>query len=159
MKYAQHHNMLVPAAQPDAPRPAPANPAPVTVAPEARGDAVSFSARLSPGILWANHYRGWTRRFDSPSPAEITITDEFERADGSGVEFRWHTPLPVVQADGKVIIQGTRGHAVITPPDGASIEIFPPRDLGCRKLATIVFRHPGASGTLVTEIRLGTGGK
>jgi hypothetical protein len=157
MKDAQNHNLLVPVAPPDGPRPAAANPAPVAVVPDAEGDAVSFSARLNPGVLWPDHYRVWKRRFDSPSPAEVTITDEFERVNGSGVEFRWHTPLPVTQADGRIVLQGARGRAVITPPAGTTVGIIPCRDLGCRKLATIVLRHPGAGGTLLTGIRLETG--
>ena len=145
MKYSQNHNLRVPLVATGAARPAPANPAPVAVVPDAKGDAVSFSAMVKPGSLWPDHYRVWTRRFDSPSPAEIVVTDELERVNGPGVEFRWHTPLPVTRRDdGRIVLQGARGRAVLIPPEGTSVDNVPPRELGCRRLSTIVFRHPAA---------------
>lgn len=154
MKHAQTHNMLAPVAEPGAARPRAANPAPFAVIPEAAGDATSFAAEFSPGVLWPDHYQTWTRRFASPSPAELIIIDEYERVKGAGVEFLWHTPLPVFREDGRIVVKGARGRAVITPPAGAAIEIVPPRDLGCRQLSTIVFRTVAGHGTLVTKVRL-----
>ncbi|MCC7493776.1 MAG: heparinase II/III family protein [Fimbriimonadaceae bacterium] len=154
MKHAQHHNLLVPLAAAAAPRPAPANPASVAVIPEATGDLQQFRASLNPGVLWPAHYRSWKRRFDSPSPEQLSIVDEYERLGGAGVEFLWHTPLPVSRAGDRLVLQGRRGRALLTPPAGATIELIPPRQLGRRPLTTIVLRHPAASGRLVTAVRL-----
>ncbi len=153
MKYAQNHNMLVPVIK-DGIRPAAKNPAPVAVVPEAKGDTASFNAAFNPGVLWPDYYKNWRRAFSSPSPTELTITDDYELLKGEGVEFRWHTPLPVTNKDGLVVITGSRGRAVITPPEGAKVEIIAPRDLGCRKLSTIVFFRPGSKGTLTTKVKL-----
>jgi hypothetical protein len=153
MKFAQNHNMLVPIAS-GTTLPSAQNPAPLAVIPDAKGDAISFDASINPGVLWPEHYKIWRRAFASPSPAELTITDEYELIKGDGVEFLWHTPLPVTQANGQVIIQGARGKAVITPPAGTTIEIIPHRDLGCRKLATIIFRYNGSKGKLSTQVLL-----
>jgi hypothetical protein len=105
-------------------------------------------------VLWPDYYKNWRRAFSSPSPTELTITDDYELLKGEGVEFRWHTPLPVTNKDGLVVITGSRGRAVITPPEGAKVEIIAPRDLGCRKLSTIVFFRPGSKGTLTTKVKL-----
>lgn len=153
MKNAQHHNMLVPVSSASA-RPAPQNPASVAVIPEAQGDATTFNASLNPGVLWPDYFKQWKRSFASPTPDQITITDDYELLKGEGVEFLWHTPLPVTQEGDKVVITGARGRAIITPPSGAKIEITPPRQLGTRELATIRFRNAQTSGHLETQVRL-----
>ena len=153
MKNAQHHNMLVPVSSASA-RPAPQNPASVAVIPEAQGDATTFNASLNPGVLWPDYFKQWKRSFASPTPDQITITDDYELLKGEGVEFLWHTPLPVTQEGDKVVITGARGRAIITQPSGAKIEITPPRQLGTRELATIRFRNAQTSGHLETQVRL-----
>ena len=154
MKHAQNHNLLVPVVATGAARSAAQNPAPVAVVPDAKGDATAFAAEFSPGVLWPEHYRIWSRRFTSPTPGEISIADEYERINGAGVEFLWHTPLPVTQEKGQVVITGKRGRVFIVPPDGATVTVVPARRLGCRDLATIGFRHAGARGSLTTRVHL-----
>lgn len=153
MKHAQNHNMLVPVvAGPE--RPAPQNPASVAVIPEARGNEVSFSGFLAPGVLWPRHYRRWERSFGSPNPAEFVIVDEYELEQGEGVEFLWHTPLPVRIENGEAVIQGVKGRAYVTPQAGSRIEVIPPRRLGTSVLSTLVIRRDGQAGSLTTRVRL-----
>jgi hypothetical protein len=153
MKHAQNHNMLVPVVK-TGNRPGASNPASVAVIPEATGDATTFNATLNPGVLWPSFYTSWKRSFASPSASEITITDDYELNKGDGVEFLWHTPLPVTNENGQVIITGARGRAVITPPAGTMVEITPSRKLGMRDLSTIRFRSEEKTGSLVTKITL-----
>lgn len=154
MLWAQHHNMLVPAQDADGPRPAPIRPHPIAVVPDGEGDEVRFEATINPGVLWPNHYREWVRSVNAPSPGEITITDRYERIGGGGVDFLWHTPLPVREQDGTVVIEGARGTAVVHPPEGASIHLIPARRLGTQDLSTIRFHVPASRGVLHTRIIL-----
>jgi hypothetical protein len=153
MKHAQNHNMLVPVVK-TGNRPGATNPASVAVIPEATGDATAFNATINSGVLWSGFYKSWKRSFASPSASEITITDDYELTKGDGVEFLWHTPLPVKNENGQVIINGARGRAVITPPTGTTVEITPSRKLGMRDLSTIRFRSVTKSGTLTTKVLL-----
>lgn len=153
MKHAQNHNMLVPVAD-EGDRPAAANPAPLAVIPNASGDATTFTATLNPGTLWPGHYQSWERTVTSPSPKEIMITDDYSLINASAVEFLWHSPLPAEIENGQVIITGTRGRAIITPPAGSTVEITPSRPLGTRHLATIRFQNNAKSGRLETKVQL-----
>ena len=153
MKHAQNHNILVPVVKSGS-RPAAKNPAPVAVIPEATGDATAFNASINPGVLWPDYYKTWKRSFASPSAGEITVTDDYELSKGDGVEFLWHTPLPVKNENGQVIITGARGRAIITPPAGTTVEITPSRKLGMRDLSTIRFRSDAKSGSLETKVLL-----
>jgi hypothetical protein len=80
--------------------------------------------------------------------------DDYELNKADSVEFLWHTPLPVKNENGQVIITGARGRAVITPPAGTTVEITPSRKLGMRNLSTIRFRSEAKTGSLVTKIIL-----
>jgi hypothetical protein len=153
MKQAQNHNMLVPVLESKT-RSGALNPAPVAVIPKAMGDAAAFNASIDPGVLWPGYYKSWKRTFTSPSPGDLTITDDYELAKAGGVDFLWHTPLPVFQKDGQVVIRGLRGRAVITPPQGTTVEITPSRRLGTRELSTIRFHNNSAAGKLETKILL-----
>ena len=153
MKHAQNHNMLVPIVKSGS-RPAAKNPAPVAVIPEATGDANAFNATIDGGVLWPDFYKSWKRSFTSPSYGEITIKDDYELTNGDGVEFLWHTPLPVKSENSQVIISGARGRAVITPPAGTTVEITPSRKLGTRDLSTIRFLSDAKSGSLETKVLL-----
>jgi hypothetical protein len=153
MKHAQNHNMLVPVVK-TGNRPGATNPAPVAVIPEATGDATAFNATIDGGVLWPDFYKSWKRSFTSPTATEITITDDYELNKADSVEFLWHTPLPVTNENGQVIITGARGRAVITPPAGTTVEITPSRNLGMRDLSTIRFRSDAKSGSLETKVLL-----
>jgi hypothetical protein len=153
MKHAQNHNMLVPVVK-TGNRPAPSNPASVAVIPEATGDATAFNATINSGVLWSGFYKSWKRTFTSPSASEIAIKDDYELTNGDGVEFLWHTPLPVKNENGQIIITGARGRAVITPPTGTTVEITPSRKLGMRNLSTIRFLSDAKAGSLETKVLL-----
>jgi len=153
MSHAQNHNMLAPVVKSGS-RPAAKNRAPVAVIPEATGDATAFNATIDGGVLWPDFYKSWKRSFTSPTAAEITIKDDYELTEGDGIEFLWHTPLPVINENGQVIITGARGRALITPPAGTTVEITPSRQLGMRDLSTIRFRSDAKSGNLETKVLL-----
>jgi hypothetical protein len=155
MKYAQHHNMLVPLSG-KSPRPAPKNPAPVAVIPEARGDKMHFEATLDPGVLWPEYYKAWSRSFDWPSGNEIVIRDKYELQDGvsQGVAFLWHTPLPLEIHGGQVVVRGKNARVVITPANGMEVEIEGPRKLGTRELSTLRLLTRETSGTFETRVSL-----
>jgi hypothetical protein len=153
MKHAQNHNMLVPVVK-TGNRPGASNPASVAVIPEATGDTTAFNATINSGVLWPSFYKSWKRTFTSPSANEITLTDDYELNKADSVEFLWHTPLPVKNENGQIIITGARGRAVITPPAGTTVEITPSRKLGMRDLSTIRFRSDTKSGTLATKVLL-----
>jgi hypothetical protein len=127
------------------------------VIPEATGDDTAFSATINGGVLWPDFYKSWKRTFTSPSAVEITIKDDYELSKGDGVEFLWHTPLPVKTENGQIIITGSRGRALITPPTGTTVEITPSRKLGMRDLSTIRFRSDAKSGSLETKVLLDEG--
>jgi hypothetical protein len=155
LKYAQNHNMLVPQ-RANGPRPSAGNPAPQSVIPGAQGDESSFFASINPGVLWPDYYETWKREFRSETPESIVITDSYTLTQGDGVEFLWHTPLPVSHENGTLILTGERGRAIITPPEGAEIEISPARKLGMRSLSTVKFRVDSSEGRLATRVRLDT---
>jgi len=174
LKQAQRHNLLVPVAAGERPRPA--NPIARDVPLIGQGDAVSFHAEadLSPG--WEGWYRRWHRTWDAPTPAELTITDDWELERGEGVAFRWTTPLPMMlEADRRrVIITGRRGRAVLTYPEGctAAIEHLPLTSERQRAIdrqrtdmadflyphadtqACLVISQAGRSGRLVVRVAL-----
>ena len=116
--------------------------------------ATAFNATINSGVLWPSFYKSWKRTFTSPSASEITITDDYELNKADGVEFLWHTPLPVTNDNGQVIITGARGRALITPPAGTTVEITPSRKLGMRNLSTIKFRNEAKTGSLETKVLL-----
>ena len=153
MKHAHNHNMLIPVVK-SGNRPGASNPASVAVIPEATGDASAFNATIDGGVLWPSFYKKWKRTFTSPSASEITIVDDYELNKADSVEFLWHTPLPVTNENGQVIITGARGRAVITPPAGTTVEITPSRKLGMRNLSTIKFRNEAKAESLETKVLL-----
>ena len=115
-KHCQRHNMLVPVGISD--RAAPANPLPFDVKPTGEGDERTFHARIDATPGWNGYYKKWVRTWDSPAPDTLTIRDEYELGQGSGVEFYWQTHLPVEKTEDGVIIRGDKGLAILTiPPD------------------------------------------
>ena len=128
LKHAQRHTMLVPDA-PGGERPRPSNPIMADLRHRGEGDAVRFHAELDLTPGWEGWYRRWFRTWDSPTPAELTIADEWEIARGEGVVFYWTTPLPMAldAAKREVVITGRRGRATLTYPADcvATIEQLP----------------------------------
>ena len=128
LKHAQRHNMLAPDA-PGGERPRPKNPVMADLRHRGEGDAVRFRADLDLTPGWEGWYRRWHRSWDSPTPAELTIVDEWEIERGRGVAFYWTSPLPMAldAARRRVVITGRRAQAVITYPEDcdAVIEQLP----------------------------------
>jgi hypothetical protein len=127
LKRAQRHNMLVPVAAGERPRPK--NPIPADIKHRGDGDATRFHAEVDVTPGWEGWYRRWHRTWDSPTPAELTVTDDWELERGDGVAFYWTTPLPMTLDPGtrSVVIEGRRGRAVLSYPEDctASIDYLP----------------------------------
>ncbi|MBK8857315.1 MAG: hypothetical protein IPN11_06380 [Opitutaceae bacterium] len=100
-------------------RPAPPSPLNFDVRPTGSGDDVRFSARIDAAPGWKN-YRKWVRTWESPTPDQLTITDDYELAPGggTGVEFYWQTALAVAVSGQTITLTGQHGSAVIEAPRG-----------------------------------------
>ena len=124
LKQAQRHNMLVPVAA--GVRPRPANPIMADITPRARGDAAAFHATMDLAAGWEAWFTQWTRTWESPTPSELTITDDWALMQGDAVAFHWTTTLPITldAAARCAVIQGRRGRAILTWDAGleASVE-------------------------------------
>ena len=151
LKHCERHAMLVPYGMPE--RPAPACPLPLDVKPSGDGDATRFHAELDVTPGWEKYYRRWQRRWHSPEPALLTITDDYELASGDGVEFYWQTRLPVIVEGARAIIAGARGRAVVEAPAGCTwrVDELPLLDGTQYRLA---FRQAGQTGRMTTCVRL-----
>lgn len=102
---------------------------------------------------WEAFYKIWHRRWDSPSPDVLTVTDDYELLVGEGVEFYWQTRLPVEIAGSSAMIVGSRGRAVLQAPAGLAwrAEELPLLDGVQRRLA---LRRPSRSGRVEVRVRL-----
>ncbi len=154
LKHCERHNMLIPTGIPQ--RPAPTNPLPVDVKPVAEGDKKSFKVEidLSPG--WEGLYRKWSRRFWSPEPNVLTITDDYELERGDGVAFLFNTPLDVEIRNGTVEIFGRKGMARVTVSEQCEtvVETLPIDN--SREQRRIAFHKQGKAGGIGVKIELRT---
>lgn len=153
LKNCERHCMLIPTGMPE--RPAPESPLMHNVRPSGSGDDVQFSATIDAAPGWKN-YRKWTRSWNSPTPDQLTITDDYELAPGggAGVEFYWQTALPVTVSGQTITLKGRHGSATLQAPVGTTIRIddleMPPERVQ-RRIA-IVSATP--KGKLVVTVRL-----
>jgi hypothetical protein len=151
LQQCERHNMLVPFGLNV--RPAPQNPLPHDVKPRGTGDAISFHAEIEATPGWEPYYRHWHRKWDSPKPDVMTVTDDYELAAGDGVEFYWQTRLPV-RLDGVVaVITGRQGRVEVEAPEGCTwrLDELPLLDGIQHRLA---FRLAGKSGHVAVQARL-----
>lgn len=156
-KYASRHNMLVPYGVDR--RLAPAHILPEAVEPFGQGDETFFKASIDPTSSWQGIYKKWHRRFDSPNPNILTITDEYQLNEGQGVIFYWNTMLPVELTKDGFVITGKRGRVVVTMPEGTSIELealAAPMVFDGKKNNRIAIKKVGKSGSLKMSILLET---
>ena len=128
MKHCQRHNMLVPCCDTGA-RPMPQNPIFADITPHGHGDETSFHATMELAAGWEGWFTRWTRTWDAPTRADLTITDNWALEKGDGVVFHWTTPLPISldASNRRAIIEGRRGRAVLTWGEGieAAVEALP----------------------------------
>jgi hypothetical protein len=151
VKQCQRHNMLIPVV--GGQRPGPENPLPADVKPTGTGDAVSFHAAIDATPGWQPYYKRWRRTWDSPDPANLVITDEYELASGEGVDFLWHTRLPVRVSGNTITLTGRLGQAAIQAPADCSVRVEDlPLVEGVQRC--IAIRRTGASGTLRVSVTL-----
>jgi hypothetical protein len=174
LKHCQRHNMLVPIA--DGVRPRPANPILADITPKGRGDEKSFHASMDLAAGWEGWFTRWTRTWDAPTPAELTITDDWAIARGEGVTFFWTTTLPIT-LDAKrrqAVIEGRRGRATLTWGEGieAVVEQLPLEEPVWKKVMQerkeqyllttlhaetqprLALTQRGRSGRLVVQVKL-----
>ncbi|MCF7761731.1 MAG: heparinase II/III-family protein, partial [Cephaloticoccus sp.] len=115
MKHCQRHNMLAPLVS-EGIRPRPDNPIMTDITPQGRGDETTFHATMDLLPGWEGWFGKWNRTWDSPTPDELIITDDWALANGDGVEFHWTTPLPI-QLDApnhQAVIEGRRGRITLS---------------------------------------------
>jgi hypothetical protein len=151
-KHCQRHNMLVPVGTSD--RACPQNPLMADVKPVGRGDEREFHASIDATPGWERYYRTWVRRWDSPSPGELVIRDDYELVKGTGVEFHWQTTLPAEQRDGTIVIRGNRGAASLSVPSDCTIRVEQLELAGGEKHNRITIGKDAVQGTLELKIRL-----
>ena len=118
---AQRHSMLVPTGTPE--RAHPQNPLPFDIRPQAEGDHTFFRAEvdLTPG--WDGYYEFWKRRWDSPTPDTLIITDEYALAQGDGVDFLWQTRHPVTIEGNTIRLHAKRSVLSIEIPSGCTARV------------------------------------
>jgi hypothetical protein len=154
LKQAQRHNMLVPVGTVE--RPASPLVLPIDIKPSGKGNATSLNATINPTPIWTKFYRKWNRTWDSPTPNALTITDDYELAQGTGVEFLWSTDREVTQANGKIILIGKRARVTLTPPAGTTVRIDEISRAGDKRFTgpykRISIGKPGATGQLVMQV-------
>jgi hypothetical protein len=144
--------MLVPTGL--AERPHPINPLPFDVRPRGSGDAVSFQAEIDLVPGWEHDYRRWTRRWVSLTPDTLFITDEYELARGSGVDFYWNTRLPVEIGADSITISGMCGRVELTIPAGCIVGLEKLPIAGVDYQHRITFHRPAPAGTFEVRVRL-----
>jgi hypothetical protein len=154
LKHCERHNMLVPVVDGARPRPVEKIVKPVT--PHGKGGKKAFNVELDITPAWAPHYKHWARRIDSRAPDELMIRDEYELAQGGGVDFFWQTALPCHVEGGTVVIQGKKGRATLTAGAGCSVRIQELPKVGETAQRRIAFRKEGIRGTVEVGVHFGT---
>lgn len=149
-KQAQWHNMLIPVVEGE--RPAPKNPIVVDVKPIGQGSEEYFEAVIDATPGWENYYSKYVRRWSSPTPSELLITDNYELAKGKAVEFHWQTMLPVERKGNIVRINGERGSADIHIPQGTTCRIEEHTWWDGRVVHRIIFTKKSTSGEIQTHV-------
>jgi hypothetical protein len=152
MKQCQSHNMLVPIGMNE--RPSPKQPILVDVKAVGKGNRKSVHAKMDVTPGWETYYRRWVRSWDSSTPDVLTITDEYELNEGTGVDFLWQTVLPCEVNGQRITIKGSRASLVLEAPSDCSVrvDVVPGSENATRN--RIAIRKSGASGTLRVAIRL-----
>lgn len=151
-KQCQRHNMLAPVGLPE--RAHPQRPLPVDVKPVGQGDESTFHARIDATAGWNGYYTKWVRTWDSPSPDQLTIRDDYEIASGEGVAFYWQTQLPCTQHGRTIVIAGTRGRVTLTAPEDCAIRIETLPLHGGDTQNRIAIEKMGSAGILETVVKL-----
>jgi hypothetical protein len=128
MKHAQRHNMLVPLTAGGA-RPKPKNPIFADITPQGTGDEQTFHATMDLAAGWEGWFSRWRRTWDSSTPDQLTITDDWAVTQGEGVAFHWTTALPITleAKHRRAVITGRRGRAILSWDEGtaAGVEQLP----------------------------------
>ncbi|MCP4640998.1 MAG: hypothetical protein GY851_11220, partial [bacterium] len=151
-KQCQLHNMLVPTGA-DV-RPKPTSPILSDVDPVGDGDETAFHIEMDATPGWDTFYKRWVRTWDSPDPATMTITDDYEVAQGDGAAFYWQTYLPCSVEGQTVTIHGKRGTVTLEAPEGTdvSVDVMPTIFGEANNRISIVKK--GTKGTIAVTVRL-----
>lgn len=153
IRLCDRHNMLVPVVPGE--RACPKNSLPHDIKPRCTGDATAFRAEVDVTPGWEGFYKRWVRRWDSPTPDRLTITDEYELAKGEAVDFIWMTERDV-KVEGQVVtLTGKPGRVTIEAEPGCTVQVEE-LPFAERTHHRIRIRKSGKAGTLVTRVRLET---
>ena len=152
LQNCERHNMLVPFGT--AERPHPQCPLQAEVRPRCQGDEIRFRATIDATPGWEPYYSRWARTWDAPQPDALTITDEWELKQGSGVVFLWQTRLPALLDGRTLTLKGRRGVAHITVPDGCQVNVEERPLAGDAVQRRIAIRDSRTAGRLVIQVRL-----
>ena len=152
LKNCERHNMLVPYGT--AQRPAPQSPLLADVKPQGSGSAVQFQAEIDATPGWEGIYNLWRRYWNSPSPGELVITDEYELAAGDGVIFYWNTRLPVTIDARTITILGSRGSAQLTISGDCQVNLEELPMLDGKPQQRIAIRKTGRAGKIEVGVIL-----
>ncbi len=93
-------------------------------------------------------------RVGFPHPDVLRIRDEYELAQGSGVEFYWQTTLPVAVHERTVSIQGRRGAVEINVPPECSVRVDELPLLGGGTHRRIAIGKEAPQGRLEVSVKL-----
>jgi hypothetical protein len=152
LKHCERHNMLVPVGT--ATRPQPKNPLPFDIKPQGHGDARQFHAVIDATPGWEDYYKRWIRTWDSPGPDTLVIRDEYELAQGNGVEFYWNTAREV-HVDGPTItLYGRRGSAIISVPPDCQVRVDELPMLEDESIRRIAICKSAPAGSLEVTVKL-----
>lgn len=174
LQQAQVHNLLLPTGLPGGTRAKPDGGTVSTVDVAAHGPggpgttptgtATAHDIRITPQPAWTTHFSSWSRTFVASGAGvdddvlRITDTYSLKPGQGTGVEFLWHTNLPVVtgsNSDGRATatIGGNGAGLVLVAPAGATLEAAPVPNLTGPALSRIAIRATGTGGSLTVIVK------
>ncbi len=156
LQKCERHSMLIPTGL--AARPAPQCPLMADVKPTGSGDDRRFGATINLAPGWEPFYRRWNRTWESPEPTTLVIRDEYELADGDGVELYWQTLRDVSVHGSEITLTGRRGHATLTAPAGCDIRVDELPYIDGRVQHRIAVVHRQKSGTIELRVKLHAAG-
>lgn len=152
LKHAERHNMLIPYGISG--RPArPQSPLPHDVKPDGRGDETQLHVRIDATPGWEGFYRKWVREWESASPEQLIVRDDYELADGNGVELLLQTQRQVRVEGATVELIGERGIVTVEAAAGCTIRVDELPFVDNATYSRIAIRREGRAGQLATTFR------
>lgn len=164
LKHVDFHNMLVPygdfSERPHPQLPHPDQPWDAGIVPEGEGDGTTLHARVDATRGYEAYFHKWVRQYQSPTPDELIIRDDYSLKQGHGVDFLWQTHQAVEIKANRVIVRGQRSMATITIPKDCKPEVeIAARELSQAGTSPVIqrrirIRRPGRRGTLIVHVQI-----